>query len=94
MAVPPTASATRRAGSSRFSNDGCIVTVSSAEVGETFRAAAAPRFALRGLPLVGDVARKHDRADDAIAVVADRRRFQIDDAIVAAARRRERGSRT
>ena len=41
-----------------------------AEVGETFGAAAAPRFALRGLALVGDVARKHDRSDD---VILDRR---------------------
>ena len=57
-----------------------------AEVGETFGAAAAPRFAFRGLPLVRDVARKNDRADDVIAIVTDRRSFEIDHAVVTGAR--------
>src|SRR3954469_10827547 len=89
MAVPPTASATRRAGSSSSSNDGCTVTASMPRLarhsGGRGRHASAPRCAFRGLTLVGNVARKHDGTDDVIAIVADRRRLQIDDAVVAAA---------
>ena len=65
-----------------------------AEVRETFGAAAAPRLALRVLPLVGDVARENDRTDDAPLVVADRRGLQIDDAVVVRCADRARGSPT
>src|SRR5581483_10664500 len=55
------------------------------EVGEAFRAAAAPRFTRGMLPLVGHIARQHDRADDACLIVTNRCRFQVDDAIIARA---------